>query len=171
LEPIHTSRLVIRKFTVDDAGFILELLNQPSFYEHIGDRGVRTRDQAILYLWQGPMSSYHVKGWGLFCVMLEDQPIGMCGLIQRTIFDDPDLGFAFLPQYWGHGYAYEACHGVIEYSREFLELPRLLAIVSPDNATSLKLLDRLGFVYRHRVRMDEDQPDIKLFQLDLQVAT
>jgi RimJ/RimL family protein N-acetyltransferase len=130
----------------DDAQFVLELLNQPSFIQFIGDRNVRTNDHARHYITNGPVHSYTEHGYGLLLVQLKPSaiPIGMCGLVKREYLPDPDIGFAFLPAYWSQGFALEAASAVIAHGFTTLAMRRILAIVRPDNAASIKLLHKLG---------------------------
>lgn len=139
----------LRRFEPDDAAFILELLNEPSFLQFIGDRGVRTLDDARRYLETGPIASYAQHGFGLCLTLLKagDVPIGMCGLLRRETpaLDAPDLGYAFLPAYWSQGYASEAAAAVLDHGLHALGLPRIVAFTTPDNYRSIKLLEKLGF--------------------------
>jgi RimJ/RimL family protein N-acetyltransferase len=147
MTPLLTPRLLIRPFTLEDAPFILRLLNEPSFIEHIADKGVRTIDQAEDYLRQGPLASYAAHGHGLW--MVQDRgagtPMGMCGLIRREALPEVDLGYAFVPEFWGRGHAREAAAACLAYARETLRLRGVLAIVSPGNAPSIRLLEALAF--------------------------
>lgn len=159
---LQTERLRLRPFTTDDAPFVLTLLNEPSFLRFIGDKNVRTLDDARQYLLNGPMASYNIHGFGILLVELKDSniPIGMCGLIKREELPEPDIGFAFIPDYWGRGFAFEAATAVMNDARERLKLNHILAIVNPDNDASIKLLERLGMNYE---RM---QNDVKVFSID-----
>lgn len=147
--PLLTDRLELREFDAGDAAFILRLLNEPSFLRHIGDRQVRTLDDARRYIETGPAASYARHGFGLYRVGLREAgtAIGMCGLLQRDTLPHPDLGFAFLPAYWSRGYARESAQAVLRDARVRLGLGRILAITSPDNDSSGRLLLRLGFRY------------------------
>jgi ribosomal-protein-alanine N-acetyltransferase len=142
----ETPRLKVRPLTEGDLDFLVELLNTPGFLRHIGDREVRTRGDALRYLQVGPQASYARHGHGLYAVDLKDtmQPIGMCGLLKRDALDAPDIGYAFLPQHEGRGYAHEAAAATLRHAREVLGLPRVLAVVSPGNARSIRLLEKLG---------------------------
>jgi RimJ/RimL family protein N-acetyltransferase len=153
--PCTTRRLVIRPFTQDDAPFILRLLNEPSFIEHIADKGVRTLAQAEDYLLHGPMASYAAHGHGLWMVQLREggAPMGMCGLIKRDTLPHVDLGYAFVPEFWGQGYAREAAAACLAHGRDSLGLKHLLAIVSPGNAASIRLLEALDFLLTGRREM------------------
>ena len=143
---IQTERLTMRQLSLNDAAFILQLLNEPSFLRYIGDRGVRNLEAAERYIEAGPMESYRRNGFGLYGVALKDSDvlIGMCGLVKRPALSDPDIGFAFLPAYWSQGYAFEAAAAVMVYGRDVLGLSRIVAIASPDNISSAKLLGKLG---------------------------
>lgn len=144
---LETERLQLREFTPEDAGYALRQLNEPSFIENIADRGVRDLEQARAYLLNGPMSGYEQHGYGLWAVVekASDRIIGMCGLIQRPNLAHPDLGYAFLPEYFGKGFAFEACTASIAAASRNFGMPRLLAIVNPDNMASRRLLKKLGF--------------------------
>ena len=165
---LDTHRLRIREMTAEDAPFMLALLNEPSFIRNIGDRGVRTEEHARAYIAAGPLASYARHGFGLCLVTLADAatPIGICGLLKRDALPDPDIGFAFLPPYWGQGYALEAASAVMAHARGPLRMPRLLAIVNPDNAGSIKLLEKLGFGFDRPIRMSDGEPELKLFRVE-----
>jgi [ribosomal protein S5]-alanine N-acetyltransferase len=166
---LETDRLRIRELTTADAPFMLALLNEPSFIRNIGDRGVRTLDDARRYVESGPIASYARHGFGLCRVeRVEDgAPIGICGLLKRDELPDADLGFAFLPAYWSKGYALESATAVVSHARDALRLSRLLAIVNPSNAGSIRLLEKLGFTYERMVRLTEKSAELKLFRVEL----
>src|SRR5205809_1555017 len=133
---LETERLVLSHLSPEtDVEFILQLLNEPSFVRYIGDKNVRTREDAQAYLVEGPVKSYEQKGFGLYKVELKEsgQPIGISGLIKRDTLPNPDIGFAFLPKYWNKGYAFESAAAVMSYARDVLQLDRVLAITTPDN--------------------------------------
>jgi len=156
---IETPRLVLREFNIADAPFVLELLNEPSFLRYIGDKKVRTLEDACDYLLNGPIATYQRHGFGLYQVELKEtrMPIGMCGLLKREELPQPDIGFAFLPDYRNKGFAFEAAAGVLKDARERLQLDRILAIVNPNNEASIKLLEKLG------MKFEETKGDVKLY--------
>ncbi|MBP8000381.1 MAG: GNAT family N-acetyltransferase [Chloroflexi bacterium] len=162
---LTTKRLVLRHLTVDDAPFILELLNEPSFIQNIGDRGVHSLDDARAYLQNGPLASYERHGFGLYCVELQASgaAIGMCGLIRRDTLPDVDVGYAFFPRYWGQGYAFEAAAAALTYGRDYLGLPRVIAIVSPGNTASINVLQKLGLKFDRMISWSEDGTELKVF--------
>ena len=162
---LETERLSLRKLTVDDAEFILALLNEPSFLRYIGDKKVRNLDDARQYILNGPVASYERHGFGLNCVELQESytPIGMCGLLKREELPDPDIGFALLPDYWNKGFAFEAAEAVLKDARN---LPRILAITSLDNEASINLLQRLGFGFERVVQLSPNGEQLRLFSLE-----
>jgi len=159
---LETERLSLRKLTVDDAEFILALLNEPSFLRYIGDKKVRNLDDARQYILNGPVASYERHGFGLNCVELREShtPIGMCGLLKREELPDPDIGFALLPDFWNKGFAFEAAEAVLKDAHN---LQRILAITSLDNHASINLLQRLGFRFEKVVQLSANGEELRLF--------
>lgn len=166
---LETERLILSRLSEDDAEFILGLLNEPSFLENIGDKGVRTLEDARNYLLSGPIESYERFGFGLYLTTLKESgiPIGTCGLLKRDSLDDPDVGFAFLPAYFGEGYATESAGAVLAYGQNVLALSRIVAVVSPGNRASIKVLKKIGLGYEKPVRLSEDAAEISLYAIDL----
>ena len=162
---VESDRLQLRRIELDDAGFLLDLLNQPSFLHFIGDKGVRTLDDARHYILTGPLASYQRLGFGMYLTLLKESqiPIGICGLLKRDCLEDVDIGFAFLPQFWARGYAFESASAVMAYGREALGLGRIVAVTSPDNHGSIHVLEKLGLRFEAMVRLYKDSPEIKLF--------
>ena len=149
MDVIETERLVLRRQVVDDAPFIFRLMNDPAWLQHIGDRGVRTTDEARAYIQDGAVAMYERHGFGLFLVETKGDrtPVGICGVIRRDSLPDVDLGFALVPEHRGVGYAREAAAATVAYARSELGLDGLVAIVSPGNAASIRLLEALGFTW------------------------
>ena len=166
---LETDRLLIRQLTVDDANFILELLNDPSFIQNIGDRNVRTVEDAKAYVLNGPVASYAKNGFGLSLVILKvtGESIGMCGLIKRDVLEDVDIGYAYLPRYWSKGYAIEAALAMKSYAKETVRLNRLVAIVDPANAGSTRVLEKLGMKFEKMIRLSQNDIELKFFACDL----
>jgi RimJ/RimL family protein N-acetyltransferase len=167
LRVLETERLLLRWLEASDAGFILELLNDPDWLRYIGDRGVRTVEDARNYIATGPRELYARLGFGLYAVELKESGagVGICGLIQRDWLQDIDLGFAFLPRGRGQGYAYEAASATLDYGRTAFGLTRVAAIVAPDNCASMRLLARLGFRFERMVRSPGETQDVCLMAL------
>jgi len=162
---LETQRLFLRPVTVDDAQFILTLLNEPSFLRYIGDKQVRNLEDARQYILNGPVATYERHGFGLLLVELRDSqmPIGMCGLVKREELPDPDMGFAFLPAHWNKGLAFEAATAALQDVRERLKLRRVLAITFLDNEASINLLQRLGFRFDRITKLSPEGDELKLF--------
>ena len=164
---LETERLTLRQFTAEDAPFILELVNEPSFIQNIGDRGVRSLADAVKYIETGPVISYARNGFGLYLVQLKEsgESIGMCGLIKRAALEDVDIGYAFLPKFWSKGYAVESALAVKEQAHS-LGLRRLVAIVDPANIGSIRVLEKLGLTFEKMVRLAADDIELKLFAFE-----
>lgn len=163
---IETPRLQLRQLTLDDAPFILELVNEPGWLRFIGDKGVRNLDDACKYLQQGPMAGYARLGFGLYAVTLKEDGalVGMCGLLKRETLPDIDIGFAFLQRHQGRGYAYEAAAATVADARQRLGLKRILAITTQDNDSSAKVLGKIGMQF-HSLIESSGEADLRLFEL------
>jgi RimJ/RimL family protein N-acetyltransferase len=168
MKVLETDRLILRRLSVEDSGFILELLNEPSWWRFIGDKGVRTLDDARDYILKSLVAMYERLGFGLYLTELKGEgvPIGICGLIKRDSLEDVDIGFAFLPKFWGKGYAYESASAVMAYGKRHLGLHRIVAITTPDNYDSAKLLEKLGFKFERVVKLADDSAEVSLFASD-----
>jgi RimJ/RimL family protein N-acetyltransferase len=168
MKTLVTTRLIVRRMAIEDAGFILTLLNEPSWLRFIGDRGVRTIDDAKNYIVQGPVAMYASLGFGLCTVELKDSgcPVGICGLLKRAYLDAADIGFAFLPAYWGKGYAYEAATAMLNFAKADLGLKRILATTRPDNIASQKLLEKLGLRFERLMGHPDGDRDLKVYAID-----
>ena len=165
MKVLETARLALRWLESDDAAFMLQLLNEPSWLRYIGDKGVRTVEDARHYIENGPVAMYRRLGFGLYLVELKEsgEPIGICGLIKRESLEDVDLGFAFLPTFWGKGFAFESAAAVMGYGRRAFGMSRLLAVTSPDNHASVALLEKLGFRFERLARLTADAAEVEVF--------
>ena len=174
---LETERLILREIVETDAEFILDLLNQPSFLKYIGDRNVRTVEDAKDFIETRYRASYAQHGFGLYTVELKipdskfqipnsklKSQIGMCGFVKRDTLPDADIGFAFLPQFEKKGYALESAKAIMKYGAEVLGLKRVLAITTQDNENSGKLLGKLGFKFDNLI--DSGGETLKLFSYD-----
>lgn len=164
---LETSRLRIRWLTLDDAAFILRLVNEPDWIRFIGDRGVDSLSDARHYLETGPLAMYQRHGFGLNLVELRSDkiPIGICGLLQRDTMDNPDLGFALLPDFRRRGYAFEAAAAVLQHARDIAAGPQIDAILTPDNDASRALLLKLGFEFNAHFKSEPDSKLLDLYRL------
>lgn len=165
---LETERLLLREIDETDAEFILELLNEPGWIQNIGDRGVRTVDAARQYIADKLAASYEKNGFGLYLVELKETgaSAGMCGLVKRDSLEDVDIGFAFLERFWSRGYAFESASAIMDYARDTVGLKRVVAIVSPDNRGSIKVLEKIGMHFEKMIKMPGDDEEIKFFARD-----
>jgi RimJ/RimL family protein N-acetyltransferase len=163
----ETARLRVRTATPDDHAFFYALVNDPDFIEHIGDKGIRTLQEARTALLSGPIAMQEERGHSLYVVELKGRasPIGMCGLIKRDSLDEVDIGYAYLPEWRGHGYAYEAAQAVLAYAPT-LGIQRLLAIASPSNLPSNGLLCKLGMRFERIMHLAPEYAGSNLYSID-----
>jgi len=171
MQVLETERLLLRTITPDDAPFYLELVNDAAFIEFIGDRGIRTLEAAREAIVNGPVAMQAALGHSLYMVELKADrtPIGMCGLIKRETLAEVDIGYAFLSEYRGQGYAYEAASAVFGYAPA-IGLRRLMAITSPSNTASIALLSKLGFRFQALIHFTPDDRGTNLYLADLPAA-
>lgn len=164
---LTTSRLRLREMTEADAAFMVELLNDEAFLRYIGDRGVRSEDEARAYLREGAIASYRKHGYGMYIAerRSDGRAIGVCGLVRRDGLDAPDIGFAMLPAWRGEGYAGEGAQAVLDHALGPLALSRIVAIATPDNRASLALLEGLGMQPAGHVRLPGSEEDLRLYEI------
>lgn len=169
IEVMRTRRLVLRQLHAMDAAFIFKLVNDPSWLRYIGDRGVRSLEDAERYIADGPVAAYASMGFGLHRVELATtgEPIGMCGFVKRESLEHVDLGFALLPQYRGQGYAAESAASTLSHGKRILGLSRVLAIASQDNSASIRLLGKLGFQFDRLIVQQADAVPLALYSTTL----
>ena len=172
LDILATPRLRLRTAHRDDADFYLALVNDPGFLEHIGDRGIRTREDALQALLDGPIAMQETRGHSLYVVELKGSGtlIGMCGLIKRETLDGVDIGYAYLAPFCGRGYAYEAGMAVLDHAGT-LGLERVLAITSPNNVASNGLLRKMGMQFDGFVHLVPGDAGSNLYSLDIEQLT
>jgi [ribosomal protein S5]-alanine N-acetyltransferase len=166
---VETERLGLRNATLEDAGFFCALLNEPSWLQNIGDPRIRTAQDAQQYIQNKIIAQYEAFGLGMYLVELKAaaEPIGLCGLVKRDSLPGPDIGFALRPAFWSRGYAFEAAQAVMAYAQGQLGLSRLLAIVKPSNAQSIKLVERLGFLYEGIHQPPTGAEELRLYATEL----
>jgi RimJ/RimL family protein N-acetyltransferase len=165
---LQSERLILQELQDADAPFTLTLLNDGDFIEHIGDRQVRSLSQARAYLNEKAIPSYALNGFGMYAVRRKDtgETIGMCGLVKRDSLEDIDLGYGFLPTARGRGFALEAARLVVGWASTELGLRRLVAIVSPANKPSIRLLEKLDMQYESMIRLADEEQEVCLYALD-----
>ncbi|WP_350290108.1 GNAT family N-acetyltransferase [uncultured Croceitalea sp.] len=153
---LSTERLVVTEVSLKDDTFILELVNSPNWIAFIGDRGIRTLEDAQKYIRESLRNSYQKYGFGLYKMSLKSNnaPIGICGFLKRDYLDYPDIGFATLPAYEGKGYTYEVAKATMIYGANNLNLKSILAITTEANTKSKNLLTKLGLVLKDTILDD-----------------
>jgi RimJ/RimL family protein N-acetyltransferase len=166
LPQLQTKRLQLRWLTEDDAGLMLAIWNDPAFIRYVGDREIRTLEEAATAMREGVLRLYQEHGYGPYRMALHesDEAMGICGLFKRENLEFPDIGYALLPAFCGGGFAFEAAEAVQMHALEHMGLPQLYAIVSPDNARSVHLLEKLGMSAGELIRMPGDDEDVALYR-------
>lgn len=167
LTSLDTERLHLRWLTEDDAPLMLAIWNDPDFIRHVGDRGIRSIEEARAAMQDGAFRLYREQGMGPYGVFLHnsEEAMGICGLFKRENLDFPDIGYGFLPAFCRSGYALEAATAVRDHAAGHMKLPRLLAIVSPGHSRSIRLLEKLGMTAGDRFRMPGDEDDVVLYSI------
>lgn len=162
---LETERLLLREFTTGDTAFILELVNSAGWLQYIGDRNIKSVEQAKAYLENGPIKNYRENGFGLCLVEKKDdaKAIGMCGLLKREYLDTPDMGFAFLPEFNGNGYAYEIAIATVAYAKNKLKISTVSAITMANNEKSIKLLEKMGFSFKKTIFLPTGKEELQLY--------
>lgn len=164
---LQTARLILREFQDSDADFILRLLNTPGWLQYIGNRNMQSIEDALAYIAK-LRRSYAETGCGLYAVDLKEEgsTIGMCGFVVRDFLPCPDIGFAFLPEYGGKGYAHEAASATMDYAHHSLKMKQLAAITAPDNTASLRLLEKIGMQFCGIKRFADEEEESALFMME-----
>jgi len=165
MQILETERLILRQLTLDDAAFILELLNTPTWLQFIGDRGVHSIEDAENYLRNGSLKSYAENGFGFYAVVEKEskKAIGMCGLIKRDTLPDIDIGFAFVPNLISKGFGYEIASATLDYAFNVLKIKRIVAIVNPENEKSIGLIKKIGMQFEEMIKFGEEAKELMLF--------
>ena len=165
---MNTERLELRWLTLDDTPMMFAVWNDPAFVRFVADRGIRSLEQARAAVEAGPLRLYAEYGYGPFRVRrrADGMDMGICGLFRRDGLEEPDIGFAILPDFCGMGYGFEASTAVLQHAREALGLPCVTAIVSPHNDASIGLLEKLGMRYERPIRMPGDDHDVRLYRIE-----
>lgn len=162
---LSTNRLLIRKACLEDASFLLKLLNTPAFLKNIGDRNVRTLDDAKNYIISKYFEVYNTLGYGYYMLVTKDTNtiIGTAGLVNREGLDGIDVGFALLPDFKGKGYGYEATKAIMQYATTTYGIKTYLAITLPSNEPSQRLLEKLGLKFKKMIFIPNDPEELMLY--------
>jgi RimJ/RimL family protein N-acetyltransferase len=166
---LKTERLILRELIEDDAGFILELFNTDDWKKNIGDRNINLIEEARDYIVNGPIKSYAEHGFGLSLVALKPQfvPIGICGLLKRDSLEDPDIGFALLPEYYRQGFGYEIASATLKHASEEWAIPKVSAITIPENTASIRLLEKLNLKFQKKIQLKGESVELLLFRTNI----
>jgi len=165
----ETERLFVKPVTISDAPFLLKLLNSPKWLQYIGDRKVYTEEDAIKYIEDRMLTQLERLGYGNNMVIRKEdnRAVGVCGLYERPGLPMVDIGFAFLPEYEGNGFGFEAASRLLQACKEDFKLKKICAITTQDNVASQRLLVKLGLQFVKNIRMDGDKEEVRFYELGL----
>lgn len=143
------------------------MVNDPDWIKYIGDRNVKNIEDAEKYISERIIKSYNQYGFGLYLVIekLSGANTGICGLLKRDYLDDPDVGFAFLPQFRGKGYTFESASAIIKYGIDNFGMNKLSAIIKWNNERSITVLMKLGFKFTQNIKLPDEDEEVNLFEL------
>jgi RimJ/RimL family protein N-acetyltransferase len=165
MDIFETERLVIKQATLNDSNFFFRLLNSPNWIEFIGDRGIKTEEDARTYIRNSLIDSYEKRGYGLYkmCLRENEVPIGICGFLKRDYLENVDIGFAVLPEYEGKGYTLEASKSMLEFGKLKLNMDTILAITTKENIKSRSLLQKIGLTEVGKIKPNEKEEELLLY--------
>ncbi|WP_193166368.1 GNAT family N-acetyltransferase [Microbulbifer hainanensis] len=162
---LETERLLLRKFTLDDAEEYFQLNANADVVRYTGQAPFTSVDEAVAVLKSAPLRDYQIHGFGrLACINKRSgRLIGFCGLKYLAELDEIDIGYRFLPEFWGRGLATESSLPVMEYGRNVLGLKRIIGLVEPDNIGSVNVLKKLGLAFERKVSLDPAETEMDLY--------
>lgn len=163
---LQTPRTIVRQATLDDAAFVIELLNEPGWIRFIGDRDIHDLDAARAYIHERLLSSYAKHGFGSYvtCEKSTNTPIGLIGFVKRDTLDAPDIGYAVCQAHQGKGYAFEVCQALVQHGWEHLGFDKLYGYCLPDNVVSVNLLEKLGMTYLRDEDVNQSDEMCRLYR-------
>ena len=163
---METERLRLRPTDLSDANFMLELLNTPQFIEHIGDRSVRTLEEAQEYIQLRILPQFERLEYGNYTIIEKatGEKIGTCGLYDRKVLEINDIGFALLPPFEGKAMAYEASKAVMDFASRNFGISKFSAITTDTNYRSQALIERLALSFRKYIRLTNDPEDLRYYE-------
>ncbi|MBC7692234.1 MAG: GNAT family N-acetyltransferase [Methylotenera sp.] len=165
---LETPRLKVSRLAIEDAPFMLELLNEPAFIRNIGDKKVRTIADTEKFIQKALTPGFEFLGSGMYKVELKDsaERLGLLTLIKRDTLSDVDIGYAFLERHWRNGYALEATTALLHHARDVYGLKRILGVTVPENIPSSRVLEKMGLKLEVKVKFAEDRPECNLYAID-----
>ncbi|MGB5236303.1 MAG: GNAT family N-acetyltransferase [Flavobacteriaceae bacterium] len=145
---IETERLLLREITLDDKEALFKLHSDPGVQEYTGEpvvESIEAIEKAILTR----INNYEKYGYGRWATYLKNgmQFVGWAGLAYLPEFDEIDLGYRLLPEYWGLGIATEASRAILNYGFDTLKLKKIIAIALKENKASIRVMEKVGMKF------------------------
>lgn len=164
----ETERLIIRPMSLEDKELIFRLYNSPKFIQYIGDRNIKSVEDAENYIKNRFLPQFEKLGFGNYLVMTKEgnEKIGGVGIFEREGLDIVDIGYSLLEEFEGKGYAYEAAQKVKSIGMEEFGLAKISAIISKDNLSSQKLIEKLGFVFKKYVTLPGENEELNYYETE-----
>ncbi len=168
MKTYETERLVLKPMSLEDADLILELYNTPKFVQFIGDRNIRTKEDAENYIREKFLPQIEELGFGNYLIINKttQKKMGGVGIFIREGLEVPDIGFSLLPEYENLGYAYESASKIKEIGMQEFGVKKLSAITTKDNFSSQKLIEKLGLNFRKNVFLPNDPEELMYYETD-----
>lgn len=165
----ETERLILKPTDLEDVDLIFELMNSPKWLEYIGDRNIKTKEDARQYILDKHLPNFENNGYGSYTVILKENgnKVGSSGLFQRDVLEVVDIGFAFLPEYEKKGYGYESSNKILEVAKTEFGLNKVSAITLPNNIASQKLIEKLGLTYQKMIQLSQDDDALMYYEGNL----
>lgn len=165
---LETDRLILKPVSLDDADFVLAVHNTPKFIQFIGDRNLRTLEDAENYIKNRFFPHYEKHGFGN-CLIVEKssgKKVGAVGVFVRDGLDVPDIGFSFLPEFEGKGYGFEASLKLMKTVFQDFGLNKISAITTNENIASQKLIEKLGLKFIKMTKLPDDEVELRYYEIE-----
>ena len=165
---ITTDRLNLRLASMEDAPFFLELYNTPTFIQFIGDKNLRSLEDARSYVQNRFLPQIERLGYGNYLIIRKEDgaKIGSVGIFEREGLDVQDIGFSFLEEFQGKGYGYEAASKLLETAFTDFGCSKISAITSKENIAPQSLIQKLGLKYLKTVQLPDDPEELLYYEIE-----
>jgi len=164
---IETERLILREFLTEDAEAVLAFSSSDEVNTYTGDKSIHSIEEIRSIITDVWFSDYGTHGYGRWAVIYkpDNKLIGFAGLKYLPELDETDIGYRFLPEYWGKGIASEAAREVLQYGFETLQLKRVIGIAAPENIGSWKVLEKIGLTFYQHESYDGSKKKYNWYQI------
>jgi len=168
---IETTRLIIREFEVKDANDVFEFASNKEVSKYTGEEAITEKSQALDIIKKTWFVDYAKYGYGRWAVIYkpDNKLIGFAGLKYLSDIDEVDIGYRFLPEYWGNGIATEASIEIMKYGFEVLNIERIIGIAMPENVASCKVLEKIGLKFYKTDNYSDEAPLLNWYEKEVKI--